>query len=150
MQERLEVYRRTGEPCLRCGRPIRRIVVGGRSTHFCSWCQRLGAKDRAAATAILRSQTPSGRSRHPVPATARRGERWTERAPAGTLGLTDAEAARAAARARTERTRLAAATRRAAARGERGAFDGAAGGPGAPSDRRDSGNDAGAAGGPPD
>ena len=28
MQEHLEVYQRTGEPCLRCGRPIRRIVVG--------------------------------------------------------------------------------------------------------------------------
>ena len=39
--ERLHVYRRTGEPCLRCGREIRRIVVGQRSTHFCPHCQRL-------------------------------------------------------------------------------------------------------------
>ena len=31
----------TGEPCPRCGRPIRRIVIGARATHFCSWCQRL-------------------------------------------------------------------------------------------------------------
>ena len=38
--ERLAVYRRTGEPCLRCGRPIDRIVVGQRSTHFCPRCQR--------------------------------------------------------------------------------------------------------------
>jgi formamidopyrimidine-DNA glycosylase len=38
-QERLAVYRRTDEPCLRCGRPIRRIVVGQRSTHFCPRCQ---------------------------------------------------------------------------------------------------------------
>ena len=37
--ERLHVYRRTGEPCLRCGREIRRIVVGQRSTHFCPRCQ---------------------------------------------------------------------------------------------------------------
>jgi formamidopyrimidine-DNA glycosylase len=37
--ERLAVYRRTEEPCLRCGRPIRRIVVGQRSTHFCARCQ---------------------------------------------------------------------------------------------------------------
>ena len=37
--ERLKVYRRTGEPCLRCGRPIMRIVVGQRSTHFCPGCQ---------------------------------------------------------------------------------------------------------------
>jgi formamidopyrimidine-DNA glycosylase len=37
--ERLAVYRRTEEPCYRCGRPIRRIVVGQRSTHFCPRCQ---------------------------------------------------------------------------------------------------------------
>ena len=34
------VYQRTGEPCLRCGTEIRRIVVAGRSTHFCAKCQR--------------------------------------------------------------------------------------------------------------
>ena len=39
--ERLAVYQRTGQPCLRCGRPISRIVVGQRSTHFCPHCQRL-------------------------------------------------------------------------------------------------------------
>lgn len=33
-------YGRTGEPCLVCGTPIKRIVVGGRSTHFCPVCQR--------------------------------------------------------------------------------------------------------------
>jgi formamidopyrimidine-DNA glycosylase len=37
--ERLAVYRRTGQPCMRCGRPISRIVVGQRSTHFCPHCQ---------------------------------------------------------------------------------------------------------------
>jgi formamidopyrimidine-DNA glycosylase len=40
MQERLDVYQRTGQPCPRCGRPIRRIVIGIRATHFCSFCQR--------------------------------------------------------------------------------------------------------------
>ena len=39
--ERLSVYQRTGQPCLRCGREITRIVVGQRSTHFCARCQRL-------------------------------------------------------------------------------------------------------------
>jgi formamidopyrimidine-DNA glycosylase len=34
------VYQRTGEPCRRCGQPIKRIVVGGRSTHYCARCQR--------------------------------------------------------------------------------------------------------------
>lgn len=34
------VYGREGEPCRTCGTPIRRIVVAGRSTHFCPHCQR--------------------------------------------------------------------------------------------------------------
>ena len=58
MQERLVVYQRAGAPCLRCGRPIRRIVVGQRATHFCSWCQRLPAVDRAGAGAILATGRP--------------------------------------------------------------------------------------------
>jgi len=33
------VYLRTGEPCLVCGTPIRRILVGGRGTHYCPACQ---------------------------------------------------------------------------------------------------------------
>src|SRR5882672_12195364 len=62
MQDHLMVYQRTGEPCPRCGRPIRRIVVGGRATHFCSWCQRLPAADREAVSRILRTASPSGRA----------------------------------------------------------------------------------------
>jgi hypothetical protein len=99
MQERLLVYQRAGEACRRCGRPIRRIVVGGRATHFCSWCQRLSAADRAAARAILRTMA----------APERRGRRWTELEGEGSLGLT-----------RADRTRKAAATRRAAARASAG------------------------------
>jgi formamidopyrimidine-DNA glycosylase len=34
------VYQRTGEPCLVCGAPIRKVVVGGRSSHFCPHCQK--------------------------------------------------------------------------------------------------------------
>jgi formamidopyrimidine-DNA glycosylase len=34
------VYQRTGEPCLVCGKPIRRILVAQRGTHFCPRCQR--------------------------------------------------------------------------------------------------------------
>ena len=44
--ERLAVYRRTGQPCLRCGRPISRIMVGQRSTHFCLHCQPAPVEDR--------------------------------------------------------------------------------------------------------
>jgi formamidopyrimidine-DNA glycosylase len=38
-QVQLEVYDREGEPCRRCGRPIRRIVQAGRSTFYCPGCQ---------------------------------------------------------------------------------------------------------------
>src|SRR5687767_9513474 len=34
------VYEREGEPCVRCGSKIRRVVQGGRSTYFCPKCQR--------------------------------------------------------------------------------------------------------------
>ena len=44
-EQRLRVYQRTGKPCRRCGRPIRRIVIAGRSSHFCPSCQRRGARD---------------------------------------------------------------------------------------------------------
>ena len=33
------VYQRTAQPCLVCATPIRRIVVAGRSTHYCPTCQ---------------------------------------------------------------------------------------------------------------
>jgi formamidopyrimidine-DNA glycosylase len=36
----LRAYGRGGEPCLRCGRPLRRASIGGRSTHWCATCQR--------------------------------------------------------------------------------------------------------------
>lgn len=39
-QEELRVYGRTGEPCCRCRTPIERVVLGGRSTHYCPRCQR--------------------------------------------------------------------------------------------------------------
>jgi formamidopyrimidine-DNA glycosylase len=34
------VYQRTGEPCVTCGTPIRRILVAQRSSHFCPKCQK--------------------------------------------------------------------------------------------------------------
>jgi formamidopyrimidine-DNA glycosylase len=41
-QDDHRVYGRNGERCTTCGRGIvRRSVAGGRSTHFCPWCQRL-------------------------------------------------------------------------------------------------------------
>jgi formamidopyrimidine-DNA glycosylase len=38
-QDRFLVHRRAGEPCPTCGRPIRKIVVGGRGTYVCEHCQ---------------------------------------------------------------------------------------------------------------
>lgn len=35
------VYGRTGQRCSDCGRPVERIVLGGRSTHLCPSCQPL-------------------------------------------------------------------------------------------------------------
>jgi len=34
------VYAREGEACLVCGSPIKRIVIGGRSSHYCAKCQK--------------------------------------------------------------------------------------------------------------
>jgi len=41
--QNLLVYDRAGEPCARCGTPIRRIVQAARSTFFCPGCQRARA-----------------------------------------------------------------------------------------------------------
>ena len=38
-QNRHRVYGREGEPCPRCGGPVRRVSLGGRSTFFCGTCQ---------------------------------------------------------------------------------------------------------------
>jgi formamidopyrimidine-DNA glycosylase len=33
------VYQRTGEPCVTCGGPVKRVVVAQRGTHYCPRCQ---------------------------------------------------------------------------------------------------------------
>lgn len=38
-QDKLRVFRRTGQACPRCRGPIERIIVGQRSTHICAACQ---------------------------------------------------------------------------------------------------------------
>jgi formamidopyrimidine-DNA glycosylase len=110
MQERLAVYQRAGGPCQRCGHAIRRIVVGGRSTHFCGWCQRLPAEQRTAAVANILAPEDAARP-------TRRGPRWTELSGEAELGLALGRTVDEEARARrVAATRKAAATRRAAAR----------------------------------
>ena len=39
-QERLRVYDRAGQPCVKCAAPIKRLVQAARSTFFCPGCQR--------------------------------------------------------------------------------------------------------------
>lgn len=40
-QNYFRVYHRAGKPCLNCGTPIERLVVGQRGTHICPKCQAL-------------------------------------------------------------------------------------------------------------
>jgi len=39
-QHFLKVYQREGQPCYRCGTPIKKIILGSRSTFFCINCQK--------------------------------------------------------------------------------------------------------------
>lgn len=39
-QLRHRVYGREGEPCLVCKGPVKRVVIAGRSSHFCPKCQK--------------------------------------------------------------------------------------------------------------
>ena len=39
-QDQARVYGREGLPCVACGRAVRRVVLGQRSTFFCAGCQR--------------------------------------------------------------------------------------------------------------
>ena len=91
MQERLAVYQRGGVPCPRCARPIRRVALGGRGTHFCPYCQPLPRGRRAAAASALRRTKPARRT----------GPRWSDALQTSTVGATAAE--RAAARRRAAR-----------------------------------------------
>jgi formamidopyrimidine-DNA glycosylase len=63
-QERFLVYGRQGEPCVRCGRPITKLVVAGRGTYVCEHCQPrprgLGRARRPAAAAAA-AASASGR-----------------------------------------------------------------------------------------
>ncbi len=39
-QNHFAVYGRTNEPCIKCKSLIKRVILGGRSTHFCPNCQK--------------------------------------------------------------------------------------------------------------
>jgi len=49
-QNRFLVHLRAGEPCVRCGTTIRKIVAAGRGTYVCESCQSPPRKRRQAAS----------------------------------------------------------------------------------------------------
>jgi formamidopyrimidine-DNA glycosylase len=48
-QEGFRIHLRAGAPCVRCGGPIRKLVVGGRATYVCERCQPRPRRRRRAA-----------------------------------------------------------------------------------------------------
>jgi formamidopyrimidine-DNA glycosylase len=62
MQAEFKVYGRGGEPCDRCGTPIAKSRVGGRTTWFCPACQP--ERPAAAQAATSSSRRPARSSRH--------------------------------------------------------------------------------------
>jgi formamidopyrimidine-DNA glycosylase len=58
-QFRVQVFRRTGQPCYVCGREIARVKVAGRSTHFCPRCQRPEPGPRSAKRRLHREPAAS-------------------------------------------------------------------------------------------
>ncbi len=66
VQEDFKAYGRTGLPCPRCGKPIRRILIAQRASHFCPACQRAprGGRDlcRLPVRATFNSAAPPRRT----------------------------------------------------------------------------------------
>jgi len=61
-QRRHRVYGREGQPCYRCRTPIRRIIVAGRSSHFCPSCQpKTRPKKARRAQRVRRKKAKRGR-----------------------------------------------------------------------------------------
>lgn len=60
-QYRLRVYGREGKPCLRCRARIQRIVLTGRSSHFCPRCQLVVRSPRGGRK--TRRRTPGSTPR---------------------------------------------------------------------------------------
>jgi formamidopyrimidine-DNA glycosylase len=53
-QHEFLVHLREGEPCVRCGTSIVKMVVGGRGTYVCESCQRRPRKRRGQAARVSR------------------------------------------------------------------------------------------------
>jgi formamidopyrimidine-DNA glycosylase len=58
-QHQHRVYQQEGKACTGCGKPIQRIVLGGRSTHFCGRCQKRGKaanKSRSESRSLIKAR----------------------------------------------------------------------------------------------
>ena len=50
MQDEFLIHLREGEPCVRCGRPVVKMVAAGRGTYVCRQCQRAPRTRRVASS----------------------------------------------------------------------------------------------------
>ena len=48
-QDRFQIHLREGQPCVNCGREVRKLRVAGRGTYVCERCQRAPRRDKPAA-----------------------------------------------------------------------------------------------------
>jgi len=62
-QQHHKAYGREGEKCFRCGAKIKRIIVAGRSTHFCPVCQRAPRGVKLAQKKMKRARRPRASKR---------------------------------------------------------------------------------------
>jgi formamidopyrimidine-DNA glycosylase len=60
-QHQFQVYGRDGKPCRRCGRTIRRLVIGQRGTHVCTRCQPAPRASRSAVPRPRRARLRDAR-----------------------------------------------------------------------------------------
>jgi formamidopyrimidine-DNA glycosylase len=56
-QQHHKVYGREGEKCFRCGAKIKRIIVAGRSSHFCPVCQRAPRRKSGSGAASVQKRS---------------------------------------------------------------------------------------------
>ena len=56
----LHAYGREGEPCDRCGTPMRRVAFMNRSSYFCPVCQPVPRRRRTAVPKAMRCRLTGG------------------------------------------------------------------------------------------
>jgi formamidopyrimidine-DNA glycosylase len=71
-QQKHRAYQRDGKKCARCATIIRRIIVAGRSSHFCPQCQPAPRARRAGKSATRIKRLQRGRARYKNKSKSRR------------------------------------------------------------------------------